>query len=284
MAATLMQGKPVAEAIRARLSAKIERIRNAIGRAPCIATVMVGSDEAVSIFARRIARVHEGLGITHLPVELPPDTTPQALTDACAKLSGDPNVDGIIPLLPLPEHLSLEDALRGLSPEKDVDGIHPINAGRLLLGQTAFVPATPAGGMEILAHYGIELRGKRAVVVGRSNIVGKPMALLLLAQHATVTICHSRTHDLPSVVREADVVAAAVGRPAMIKGDWLKSGAVVVDFGINSVDGQVVGDVEFASAQEVASAITPVPGGTGPVTNLMLASNTVEAASRLASL
>jgi methylenetetrahydrofolate dehydrogenase (NADP+)/methenyltetrahydrofolate cyclohydrolase len=198
------------------------------------------------------------------------------------RLSSDPSVHGIMVQEPLPKQVSSEAVLSVLDPGKDVDGVHPINAGRLVQGEGLyFVPATPAGGMEILKRNGVQLKGKRAVVVGRSNIVGKPMAFLLLHQHATVTICHSRTVDLAGVCREADVLCAAVGKAQMIKGDWVKPGAVVIDFGVNFADGKMVGDVDYAAAAEVAGAITPVPGGTGPMTNIMLMLNVLEAAKRV---
>jgi methylenetetrahydrofolate dehydrogenase (NADP+) / methenyltetrahydrofolate cyclohydrolase len=284
MSARLLEGKPVADALRARIQADVESFRQAKGCVPCIATVMVGDDEASAVYARRIARVHDGLGMASRHVTLPEGTSAVDLSAAMADLSADPVVSGILPLLPLPAPLTVDDVLGSLSPEKDVDGIHPVNAGRLYLGQDTFVPNTPAGGMEMLDYYRIELQGRRAVVVGRSNIVGKPMALLLLARHATVTLCHSRTVALPEVAQEGDILVAAVGRAKMVKGDWLKPGAVVVDFGINSVEGGITGDVDFESASQVAGAITPVPGGTGPVTNLMLARNTLKAAKRQAGL
>jgi methylenetetrahydrofolate dehydrogenase (NADP+)/methenyltetrahydrofolate cyclohydrolase len=280
MPAKLLEGKPVADALRPKIQSQVEYFRQQTGRAPCIATLMVGEDEASVMYAKRVARVHQSLGMLCKEVSLPASASQEELEKALASLGSDEEVDGILPLLPFPEHLDWQSALLHLPPNKDVDGLHPENAGRLLLGMDTFVPNTPAGGIEILDYYEIELKGRRAVVVGRSNIVGKPMAVLLLARHATVTICHSRTENLPSLVREADVLVAAVGKPRFIKGDWIKPGAVVIDFGINTVDGGIVGDVDFESAVQVASAITPVPGGTGPTTNLMLARNTVKAAYR----
>ena len=278
MAAKLLEGKPVAEAIRARLRVEVAEFTQRSGRAPCIATVLVGEDEASVMYASRIARVHESLGMTCRRIALPADAPQAEVESTVSNLNSDPLVDGILPLLPLPAHLNTHEVIAVLDPSKDVDGIHPQNAGRLLLGLDAFIPNTPAGGMEILDFYGIELQGRRAVVVGRSNIVGKPMALLLLARHATVTLCHSRTSDLADVCRQADILVAAVGKAGLIKGDWIKPGAVVIDFGINPTDGGVTGDVDFQAAREVAGAITPVPGGTGPTTNLMLARNTLKAA------
>jgi methylenetetrahydrofolate dehydrogenase (NADP+)/methenyltetrahydrofolate cyclohydrolase len=198
-------------------------------------------------------------------------------------LNADVSVNGIIVQMPLPKHISQEAIATTISPAKDVDGINPINAGHLLEGTGEyFAPATPSGGMEILHRSGVEIKGMNAVVVGRSNIVGKPMAMMLLHEHATVTICHSRTKDLPSVTRGGDILVAAIGKARMITGDMIKPGAVVVDFGINVVEGKVVGDVDFESAKAVAGAITPVPGGTGPMTNIVLMRNTIRAATRAA--
>lgn len=280
MPAKLLEGKPVADALRPKIQSQVERFHQQTGRTPCIATLMVGDDEASVMYAKRVSRVHQSLGMLCKEVSLPSNASQEELEKALASLGSDEEIDGILPLLPFPEHIDWQSALSHLPPNKDVDGLHPENAGKLLLGMDTFVPNTPAGGIEILDYYGIELKGRRAVVVGRSNIVGKPMAVLLLSRHATVTVCHSRTEDLPSLVREADVLVAAVGKPRLIKGDWIKPGAVVIDFGINTTDGGVVGDVDFESAVQVASAITPVPGGTGPTTNLMLARNTVKAAYR----
>ncbi|HEY3283149.1 MAG TPA: bifunctional 5,10-methylenetetrahydrofolate dehydrogenase/5,10-methenyltetrahydrofolate cyclohydrolase [Armatimonadota bacterium] len=278
MAAIDLEGKSVAAQIRGELKAEAAGLTARLGRAPLLATLQVGEDPASEVYARRIAKTLAGVGIQHSAVNLPTGSTAEDLRAALETLGRDPTVDGILPLLPVPAPLTQADVVRWLRPEQDVDGIHPINAGLLALGQEGFVPNTPAGGMELLRRYDIPLKGRRAVVVGRSNIVGKPMALLLLAEHATVTLCHSRTVDLPAVVREGDIVVAAVGRAGLIKGDWLKPGATVIDFGINATDTGITGDVDYASAREVAGAITPVPGGTGPVTNLMLARNTLLAA------
>ncbi|MGQ9523809.1 MAG: bifunctional 5,10-methylenetetrahydrofolate dehydrogenase/5,10-methenyltetrahydrofolate cyclohydrolase [Armatimonadota bacterium] len=278
MAARLLEGKPVADAIREHLKVEVAEFTQREGRAPCIAAVLVGEDEASVMYAGRITRVHESLGMTCRCVSLPEDVQQAEVLSAITRLNSDPEVDGILPLLPLPAHVNTHEVIAALDPSKDVDGIHPQNAGRLFLGLDAFIPNTPAGGMEILDFYGIELKGKHAVVVGRSNIVGKPMAILLLARHATVTLCHSRTTNLADVCRLADVLVAAVGKAKLIKGDWIKPGAVVIDFGINPTDDGITGDVDFEAAREIAEAITPVPGGTGPITNLMLARNTIKAA------
>jgi methylenetetrahydrofolate dehydrogenase (NADP+)/methenyltetrahydrofolate cyclohydrolase len=249
------------------------------GAPPRLAVVQVAGDAASERYVRAIRKSCDDAGIGFVERALPPDTSQAALDAAVAELSADNRVHGILIQMPLPKGLDAGSAIARLDPRKDVDGVHPTSAGLLAQGQPCLIPNTPAGGMELLRRYNIRLAGKRAVVVGRSNIVGKPMALLLLQEHATVTIAHSRTPDLASVVREADVVVAAVGKAGLITGAMLRLGAVVVDFGINvQGDGAVVGDVEFASAAEVAGAITPVPGGTGPVTNVMLLRNVLQAA------
>jgi methylenetetrahydrofolate dehydrogenase (NADP+)/methenyltetrahydrofolate cyclohydrolase len=220
---------------------------------------------------------------------MPASASQDEIVELVASLNADDSVHGIMVQEPLPKGIDEAAVKDALSPDKDVDGVHPVNAGRLAqaapLGRPAmvgpfFVPATPAGGLEILKQYEIELQGKHAVVVGRSNIVGKPMAMLLLRENATVTMCHSRTAELAAVCRSADILCAAVGRARMVQGDWIRPGAIVVDFGVNFVDEQMCGDVDFASATEVAGMITPVPGGTGPMTNVMLQRNVIEAARR----
>jgi methylenetetrahydrofolate dehydrogenase (NADP+)/methenyltetrahydrofolate cyclohydrolase len=276
--ALILDGKAVAAELKREIPEEASRIAQDLGRIPALATVQVGDDEASKVYASRIAKTLAGLGIDCRSERLDASANPEEYRRLLRQLSESPETDGILPLLPLPAPLSQEDIVAALDPAKDVDGIHPENAGRLFLGHDAFVPNTPAGGMEILRRYEIPLKGKRAVVVGRSNIVGKPMALLLLAEHTTVTLCHSRTEDLPSVCREGDLLIAAVGKERMIRGDWIKPGAVVVDFGINPTEAGIAGDVDFESAEPVAGAITPVPGGTGPVTNLMLARNVLKAA------
>jgi methylenetetrahydrofolate dehydrogenase (NADP+)/methenyltetrahydrofolate cyclohydrolase len=217
-------------------------------------------------------------------IDLPASTTGKELLDLVERLNADAAVHGILVQLPLPAHIDESKIIEAISPDKDVDGFHPVNAGRLLSGRPGFVACTPYGIMKLLDFEKVDLKGKHAVVVGRSNIVGKPVALLLLSRHATVTICHSRTQDLPSVVRSADVVVAAVGKAGMVKGSWIKPGAVVIDVGINRLpNGKLTGDVEFEEARKVAGKITPVPGGVGPMTIAMLLDNTLEAASLLAS-
>jgi methylenetetrahydrofolate dehydrogenase (NADP+)/methenyltetrahydrofolate cyclohydrolase len=282
MTATILDGRALAKTLREELRGEIQRFAAASGITPTLAVVQVAGDAASERYVRTIDKACSDVGITFVHRLLPADT-PQALLEAAMReLSDDSAVSGILLQLPLPPGRSAIDVISQLDPRKDVDGVHPTNTGLLAQGLPSLIPNTPAGGMELLRRNGIAFVGKHAVVVGRSNIVGKPMALLLLHEHATVTIAHSRTHDLAAVVRQADIVVAAVGRAGLITGAMLRRGAVVVDFGINVLEnGTMVGDVEFASAAEVAGAITPVPGGTGPVTNVMLLRNVLQAARDL---
>jgi methylenetetrahydrofolate dehydrogenase (NADP+)/methenyltetrahydrofolate cyclohydrolase len=273
VAATLMDGKALAARVRAEVAEKVEALGHPIG----LATVLVGEDQASALYVRRKQEACEEVGIAPVHHQLGPDTSEEALLGLVADLNADERVTGILVQLPLPDHIDEGRVIRAIAPIKDVDGFHPVSAGHLLQGEPTFVAATPAGIMEILRAYEIPLEGARAVVVGRSNIVGKPMALLLLAENATVTMCHSRTRDLPGVVREADVVVAAVGRARMVTRDMVKEGAAVIDVGINRVDGKVVGDVA-EDVSEVAGYLTPVPGGVGPMTIASLLRNTVRAA------
>jgi methylenetetrahydrofolate dehydrogenase (NADP+) / methenyltetrahydrofolate cyclohydrolase len=285
MTATILDGRTLARTLREDLRAELHAYVEAFGAAPSLAVVQVGGDAASDRYVRSIGKACADAGIAFLHRLLPPETTQEALEQAIGTLSDDPGVSGVLLQLPLPAGLSAAGAIARIDPRKDVDGVHPTSSGLLAQGLPCLVPNTPAGGMELLRRSGAALAGRRAVVVGRSNIVGKPMALLLLQEHATVTIAHSRTRDLGAVVREAEIVVAAVGRAGLITGDMLRPGAVVVDFGINVLeDGRMVGDVDFASAAEVAGAITPVPGGTGPVTNVMLLRNVLQAARTLKSV
>jgi methylenetetrahydrofolate dehydrogenase (NADP+)/methenyltetrahydrofolate cyclohydrolase len=283
MTATILDGRALAKTLREELQGEIQDIAAASGITPTLAVLQVAGDAASERYIRSISKACGDVGITFVH-RLRPADTPQALLEATmSELSNDGVVSGILLQLPLPSGLSAAGVISQLDPRKDVDGVHPTSAGLLAQGLPSLLPNTPAGGMELLRRSGIGLVGKNAVVVGRSNIVGKPMALLLLQEHATVTIAHSRTRDLAAVVRQADIVVAAVGRAGLITGAMLRPGAVVLDFGINVLaDGTIVGDVEFASAVEVASAITPVPGGTGPVTNVMLLRNVLQAARNAA--
>ena len=268
-----MDGKALAAKVRGEVAREVEEIGRPVG----LATVLVGEDQASAIYVRRKQEACEEVGIAPIHHELSGEATEQELLALVAELNADERVTGILVQLPLPDHMDEGRVIRSIAPVKDVDGFHPASAGHLLQGEPTFVAATPAGIMEILRAYEIPLLGARAVVVGRSNIVGKPMALLLLGEHATVTVCHSRTRDLGTVVREADVVVAAVGRAGMVTRDMVKEGAAVVDVGINRVEGKVVGDVA-EDVREVAGHLTPVPGGVGPMTIASLLRNTVRAA------
>ncbi len=279
MTATILDGRALAQELKAEAQAEIAILAQRLGRAPSLVVVQVGNDPASSRYVRTIGKLCNSVGATfHL--ELLPAEAPQAdLLAIIRTLNGEQAVDGILIQMPLPGHLDATEAILAIDYRKDVDGVHPINAGLLAQGRPGIVPNTPAGGMELLRRNGIELRGKRAAVVGRSAIVGRPMAQLLLQADATVTVCHSRTPDLGAVLRECEVVCVATGRPGLITADMIRPGAVVVDFGTNvTADGSLVGDVDFATVVEVAGAITPVPGGTGPVTNAMLLKNLNDAA------
>lgn len=280
MTAQLLQGAPIAEQMRAELAEQLARFKQEFAITPQIAIVQVGDEPAATAYVKRIQKAFAGAEMLCRLVQLPGDVKEADFKGTIVGLNQDTAVHGVIVQMPLPPHLNQDMATSLLSPLKDVDGIHPYNAGMLALGRPSFIPATPFGGLEILKRSGIDLKGKECVVVGRSNIVGKPMFFLLLQEHATVTVCHSRTRDLPGVCRRADVLVAAIGKAKMITADYVKPGAVVVDFGINVVDGKIVGDVDFDGVKEVAGAITPVPGGTGPTTNAILLRNTFEAAKR----
>ena len=289
MTATILDGRALAKTIREEIVAEVAEFKEKHGFAPTIAVVRAGEDPASVSYAKMIKRSFEKAGMGFELHALPETASEGELVDLVTKLSADPNVHGIIIQEPLPKGIDEGAVKAALSPDKDVDGVHPVNAGRLAqvapVGRPPgvppyFVPATPLGGLEILKRHGVEISGKRAVVVGRSNIVGKPMALLLLRENATVTICHSRTADLGAVCREADILCAAVGRAKLITADMVKPGAVVLDFGFNRLGEEWVGDVDFEAVKEVAGAITPVPGGTGSMTNVMLMKNVLEAARR----
>jgi methylenetetrahydrofolate dehydrogenase (NADP+)/methenyltetrahydrofolate cyclohydrolase len=250
---------------------------------PGLAVVLVGEDPASKVYVRNKAAQTVETGMQSFEHKLAEDTPEQVLLDLVAKLNADPNVNGILVQMPLPKHMDANKVLELIDPLKDVDGFHPMNVGRLSIGERALAPCTPVGSIILAKSVKHDLSGLDAVVVGRSNIVGKPMAQLLLRENCTVTIAHSRTKDLPDVVRRADLVVAAIGKPEFVKGDWIKPGAIVIDVGINRIvkedgKGKIVGDVEYASAAKVAGAITPVPGGVGPMTIACLLKNTVEAA------
>jgi methylenetetrahydrofolate dehydrogenase (NADP+)/methenyltetrahydrofolate cyclohydrolase len=285
MAARLINGKAAAAELRAQVAVEVAGFRAARGRAPGLAVVLVGEDPASAVYVRNKGKATIEAGMESFEHKLSAETSEAELLTLVERLNADPRVDGILVQLPLPAHIDANKVLTSVDPDKDVDGFHPVNAGRLAIGLEGFVPCTPLGCLKLLRAELGDLSGREAVVIGRSNIVGKPMALLLLGDHCTVTIAHSRTRDLPSVVRRADIVVAAVGRPEMVKGDWLKPGATVIDVGINRIAGEggnshLAGDVDFASAAEVAGAITPVPGGVGPMTIACLIRNTLVSAAR----
>lgn len=278
--AQIIDGKAIAAKIRAELKVSVAEL-GAKGIVPGLAVVLVGEDPASKVYVSMKEKACADVGIFSDEHKLSADTSEQELLGLIASLNADPKIHGILVQLPLPKQINTEKVLEAISPDKDVDGFHPYNVGRLMVGKPTFQPCTPYGVMVMLKEIGFDLTGKNVVVVGRSNIVGKPVAMMCLQQHATVTVCHSRTKNLAEVVRGADVVIAAVGVPEMIKGDWIKEGAVVIDVGVNRVgEKKLVGDVEYAAAAERASAITPVPGGVGPMTITMLLFNTVESAKK----
>ena len=258
--ALIMEGKPAAAAIRARLTEKAGKLRDQ-GVVCGLAVVLVGDDHASIIYADWLSKLCSSLGIRYHLAALPAETTQDELLAQIAQLNANPEVSGILPMMPLPAQINPDVIARSLDPEKDVDAMHPLNVGLVAAGKSPWAPCTPRAVMTVLEHYGIELAGKHAVIVGRSNVVGKPLAQLLLGRDATVTVCHSKTPDL---------VVAAVGRPQMIQASMIRPGAVVVDVGINELDGRIVGDVDFAAVEPLAAAITPVPGGIGTVSTVMV--------------
>lgn len=268
METLLMSGKPVADAARERIAAKIAAAKTN-GKQVTLAIVTVGDDPASHVYKSRLIKMTESLGAGVKTVELPATASQEEVEAVIKELNADEAVTGILPMMPLPKHLNSDAVGALLSPAKDVDCLNPFNAGELYLGRSRWAPCTPRACMATLSHYGIELKGKHVVVLGRSNVVGKPVALLLLQEHATVTICHSRTQDLPGVLRQADIIVAAVGIPSFVKPDMVREGVVIVDVGINAVDGKLLGDVDAAVAAK-ASAFTPVPGGIGVVSNMMV--------------
>ena len=291
MTATLIDGKAFAAKLRERVGAQALDFTSQSGRKPGLAVVLVGDDPASQVYVGSKGKATIAANMASFEHRLPADTSADDLLATVERLNNDDAVDGILVQLPVPDHMDEQQVIAAISPDKDVDGFHIINAGRLSVGQSGFVPCTPLGCMMLLTDKLGDLSGLEAVVIGRSNIVGKPMAQLLLDANATVTIAHSRTSDLPAVVKRADIVVAAVGRPEMIGKDWLKDGATVIDVGINRLPpepgkakGKLVGDVAFAEASEVAGAITPVPGGVGPMTIAVLLRNTLVAAYRNAGL
>jgi len=284
MTATIIDGKKVAARVRAEVAEAARDLRKK-GVVPGLAVILVGDDPASQVYVRNKERACAEVGIEAFDHRLPASTSEAELLALIQRLNEDARVHGILVQLPLPKPLDAQRIIKAISPDKDVDGLHPMNVGRLWRGEEGFVPCTPAGVMRLLREAGTDLRGATAVVIGRSSLVGKPMAALLMAEDATVTMCHSKTRNLPEVVGRADVVVAAIGRPEMVQGAWIREGATVIDVGINKrEDGSLVGDVEFTRAVERARAITPVPGGVGPMTIAMLLQNTVIGAQRSAGL
>lgn len=285
--AVIIDGKQVAAELRANVGLAVAAIMAAHGFVPGLAVVLVGEDPASQVYVRNKAKQTAECGMLSVEHKLPAETSEADLLALVAKLNADAKIHGILVQLPLPKHVNAQKVLTLIDPAKDVDGFHPINAGRLATGEPALVPCTPLGSIilakraQVQLTKGVDLSGLEAVVLGRSNIVGKPVAQLLLAENCTVTIAHSRSRNLPEICRRADLLVAAVGRPEMVKGDWVKPGAIVIDVGINRIEGagnKLVGDVDFAACEKVAGAITPVPGGVGPMTIACLLRNTVQAA------
>lgn len=280
MPATLIDGKAVAASLRAKLAMRVAAHVAAGKRAPGLAVVLVGEDPASQVYVASKAKQTTEIGMVSIEHKLPVETSQADLLARIAKLNADPSVDGILVQLPLPPHIDADAIIEAIDPAKDVDGFHPVNVGRLATGGKAFVPCTPRGSMRLIRTVRADLSGLHAVVVGRSNIVGKPMAQLLLAANCTVTIAHSRTKDLPGICRQADILVAAVGRPLMLNAAHVKPGAIVIDVGINRVPAgektKLVGDVDFEAVRGIAGAITPVPGGVGPMTIACLLENTLD--------
>ena len=284
MSAKVIDGKAIAQAYRAELALRVERLREG-GTAPGLAVVIVGDDPASKVYVRNKAVASEAIGIRSQVHTLPADTSQATLIALVKGLNADASVHGILVQLPLPKHMTSRAVIEAIDPAKDVDGFHYQNVAALVVGEPAFYPCTPWGIMKMLEHESVVVEGSRAVIVGRSNIVGKPMALLLMHAGATVTVCHSKTRDLAAVTREGDILVAAIGKARMITAPMVKPGAVVIDVGVNRLpDGKLAGDVDYDAVAHIASRITPVPGGVGPMTIAMLLANTVKSAERVAGL
>jgi methylenetetrahydrofolate dehydrogenase (NADP+)/methenyltetrahydrofolate cyclohydrolase len=281
MAAKILDGKVLSAEIKEKVAQRVAAMKEK-GVIPGLAVILVGNDPASEIYVRNKGKGCEETGMLSRTIRMDGNTTQEALEEEIEKLNQDPAIHGILVQLPLPVHLDEQAALAKILPEKDVDGFHLVNAGHLMTGTEGVVPCTPKGALYMIRSAGIDLNGKEAVVIGRSNIVGKPMAMLLLQQNCTVTLCHSRTRDLAEHTRRADILVAAVGKAGFVTADMVKPGAIVIDVGINRVDGKVCGDVAYDEVAEVASAMTPVPGGVGPMTIAMLLQNTLEAAEKRA--
>lgn len=274
----LLDGKKVSQLTKDRLKEKVEKLKQE-GVNPKLAVIMVGNDSASQIYVRNKSKACDYVGIEFEEYLLPEETKQEELLNLIEKLNNKKEINGILLQSPIPKHLDINEAFRKISPEKDVDGFHPVNVGKLVLGQDTFISCTPFGIMKILEEYNIDIEGKNAVVIGRSNIVGKPMSQCLLNKNATVTICHSKTQNLASITKQADILVAAIGKPCFVTEDMVKPGAIVIDVGINRMeDGKLKGDVDFEKVSQKASYITPVPGGVGPMTIAMLMTNVVKAA------
>ncbi len=281
MTARILDGRSLSAELRGELRANVERYQQRYEQAPGLVIVRVEGYAASAVYGKAILRLAKEVGVLARLELLPPQTTAQALQAALQQLNQDHTTHGILVEMPLPAHLEQSIVANTIAPEKDIDGISPLSAGKLLLGEPGFLPSTAAAVMEVLERSQIELEGKHAVVLGRSNVVGKPLSLLLLRKNATVTVCHSRTVDLPAVARQADILIAAIGRSRLVTAEYVRPGATVIDVGINALpEGGIVGDVDFASVQEVAGALTPVPGGVGPLTNVLLLKQCIQAAWR----
>lgn len=277
--AEIIDGKVVSAKIRLELAKNIDEFKHESGITPGLAVIIVGSDPASLVYVRNKKRAFEQVGINSYEISLPYGVTEKELLGCIAELNTDPKVHGILVQLPLPAHIDEEKIINSINPDKDVDAFHPVNVGRILIGNYTFLPCTPAGVIDLLDYYGIDISSKKCVILGRSNIVGKPMMHLLLERNGTVTVCHSKTRDIESEIKSADILVVAIGKSEFVKGSMIKPGAVVIDVGINrGADGKLVGDVEFSSACESASYITPVPGGVGPMTITTLLKNTLYAA------
>ncbi|MBE6532645.1 MAG: bifunctional methylenetetrahydrofolate dehydrogenase/methenyltetrahydrofolate cyclohydrolase FolD [Ruminococcaceae bacterium] len=281
--AEIIDGKLVSNKLREELKVEVANFKNEFGITPGLAVIMVGDNPASAVYVRNKHKACADVGITSYQIELPTETSEDELLSKIDELNADKNVHGILVQLPLPKHISEEKVINRICADKDVDAFHPINVGKIMIGNYSFLPCTPAGIMELLRYYNVDITGKKCVVVGRSNIVGKPMALLLLEKHGTVTVCHSRTRELSEITKAADILVVAIGKAGFLTADMVKDGAVVIDVGINRLpDGRLSGDVDFEAVAEHASLITPVPGGVGPMTITMLLKNTLTAAKSAA--
>ena len=273
----LIDGKKVSRQIRNRLAEEVQELKKKTGKTPGLATVLVGDDPASAVYVRNKNKICGELGFKSFEQKLSADTSEEQLLQLVGELNSNKDIHGILVQLPLPDQIDSEKILQAIDPKKDVDGFHPVNVGKLVVGNALLTPCTPTGIIELLDHYDIEISGKHAVIIGRSNIVGKPVSMLLLQRNATITICHSCTQDLEEVTRSADIIVAAVGRANFVTEEMVSEGTVVIDVGINRVDGKLTGDVDFEPVSKKASHITPVPGGVGPMTIALLMENTLKA-------